>query len=193
MGGWLQSYATVSNPVTTGLGDERNTFGVVVGASVEAGWRAHPMIIGRYGIGDVGDRDKQEGGSYMGNSRYDAGERLGDIVLASEKRVGRGRVVLFGDTSSFTNNLIVSGHPFTARLYAYLAAPPRSRRSRHGVSSPGMLLIAVALVLLFRDGRPEGIVLLSVALAGGLWIATVAHRGCQRSIASRYHLHVTAG
>jgi hypothetical protein len=144
VGGWLQSYATVSHPVTTGLGDERNTFGVVVGASVEAGWRARPMIVGRYGIGDVGDRDKQEGGSYMGNSRYDAGERLGDIVLASEKRVLRGRVVLFGDTSSFTNNLIVSGHPFTARLYAYLAAPgPLSPQSAWR-QLPGMLLIAVA-------------------------------------------------
>ena len=59
VGGWLQSYATISHPTTTGLRDERNTFGAVVGAIVEAPWPARPMIMGRYGIGDLGDYSKR--------------------------------------------------------------------------------------------------------------------------------------
>ena len=105
----------------------------------------------------------------MGDSRYNAGERLGDIVLAVEKPVGRGRVILFGDTSGFTNNLTVSGHPFTARLYAYLASngggnPQAMWRQAIGGE---LLVAAVALLIWFR--HPAAVLVLAIGLGGAVF------------------------
>jgi hypothetical protein len=173
VGGWLQSYATVSHPTTAGLRDERNTFGAVVGASVDAPWPARPIILGRYGIGDLGDMSKSETGSYMGDSRYNAGERLGDIVLAAEKRIGHGRVILFGDTSGFTNNLTVSGHPFTARLYAYLASESAGNPQAPWRQTIGLLLLAAAIALVIVGRQPAGVLVLALGLGASLWTCTV--------------------
>jgi hypothetical protein len=168
VGGWLQSYFAISHPTTTGLRDERNTFGAVVGATVEAPWPARPMIMGRYGIGDLGDYSKSDTGSYMGDSRYNAGERLGDIVLAVEKPVGRGRVILFGDTSGFTNNLTVSGHPFTARLYAYLASNGAGNPQAMWRQAIGGMLLAAAVGFLFWFRQPTAVLVFAVCLGGAL-------------------------
>ena len=40
-------------------------------------------------------------GSFLGNYHYDEGERLGDVVLVATATHGRGRVVVWGDTSAF--------------------------------------------------------------------------------------------
>jgi len=119
VGGWLHSYETISHPVTTGIPDDRNQFGVVIGASVQTRWPARPLLIGRWGWADPGDEASER--AMMGNGRYDSGERLGDVVLAAEQPLGQGRVIAFGDTSSFQNAIEVTSHVFTSRLFAYLA------------------------------------------------------------------------
>jgi len=122
VGGWLESYEAISHPATLGLEDHRNEFGAVIGASVETHWPARPLLIGRHGFSDPGDpsNDESKGGSMMGNHKYDAGEKLGDQLLAAEQRLGRGRVVVFGDTSGFSNSILFGSHDFVARLFAYL-------------------------------------------------------------------------
>src|SRR5205814_1376159 len=97
VGGWLQSYEALAHPTQEGIGDDRNSFGVVTGASVGTHWPARPVLVGRWGFNDPGD----EGSSVamMGNHQYDAGERLGDVILVSEQPVGQGKIVVFGDTS----------------------------------------------------------------------------------------------
>jgi hypothetical protein len=119
VGGWLQSYEALSHPATAGVADDQNQFGVVIGASVIAHWPARPLLIGRWGWTDDGDRASDR--AMMGNDRYDAGEKLGDVVLAAEQPLGKGRVMAFGDTSGFTNAISVSSYQFTSRLFAYLA------------------------------------------------------------------------
>ena len=119
VGGWLQSYEAMSHPVTAGVSDERNQFGVVIGASVETRWPARPLLMGTWGWNDPGDEASAR--AMMGNGRYDPGEKLGDVVLAAEQPLGKGRVIAFGDTSGLTNAINVSSHVFTARLFAYLA------------------------------------------------------------------------
>jgi hypothetical protein len=122
VGGWLESYEALNHPATLGLGDHRNEFGVVIGASVETRWPARPFLIGRYGFSDPGDpsNDESKGGSMMGNHKYDAGEKLGDPILAAEQRFGRGRIMVFGDTSGFTNCILFGSHDFVTRLFAVL-------------------------------------------------------------------------
>jgi hypothetical protein len=131
VGGWLDSYETLHHPTTIGIRQDRNQFGVVVGASVEARWPARPLLVGRWGWADAGD-PANTAAAMLGNYRYNPGEQLGDTVLAAEQPLGKGRVVAFGDTSSLQNGINVGSHVFTSRLFAYLAdtteAQPPSRQ-----------------------------------------------------------------
>lgn len=122
VGGWLHSYETLSHPITAGIPDDRNQFGVVIGASMQARWPARPLLVGRWGWSDPGDEASER--AMMGNGRYDSGELLGDVVLAAEQPLGKGRVIVFGDTSSLQNAIQVTSHVFTSRLFAYLAGSP---------------------------------------------------------------------
>ncbi|MBI4580304.1 MAG: hypothetical protein HY718_11415 [Planctomycetes bacterium] len=172
VGGWLQTYEALAHPTTVGMADDRNQFGVVIGASVDARRPARPVLVGRYGWADPGD----EGGdaALMGNHRYDAGERLGDLVLVAEQPVGEGKVVVFGDTSSMTNGINVGAHRFTSRLLAYLAgdtatATPAWRQVLG-------LLAAIGLVLLIGGKHLSSlrVVLVSAGLAVSLLVCTGA-------------------
>jgi len=119
VGGWLHSYEAMAHPSTAGIRDEENDFGCVIGASLDIHWPARPLIIGRWGWADPGDRTSKR--AMMGNDQVDPGERLGDLVLAAEQPFGKGRIIAFGDTSGLTNGLTVGCFPYTSRLYAYLA------------------------------------------------------------------------
>ncbi|MEP0844988.1 MAG: hypothetical protein HRF43_19985 [Phycisphaerae bacterium] len=141
VGGWLASYEALAHPATIGLDDARNQFGVVIGASVRAGWSAAPLLIGRFGFADPGDESDEAG---LSNRRFDPGERLGDLVLAAEESIGRGKVVVFGDTSSFTNGITYGSYEFTSRLLAYLADAASGPRSAW--RQLAVLLLAAALV-----------------------------------------------
>jgi hypothetical protein len=119
VGGWLQSYEPLAHAITAGVGDTRNEFGSVIGASLNVRFPAKPILVGKYGWNDPGDEGSSA--AMMGNHHYNPGERLGDIVLAAEDNVGKGRVVVFGDTSAITNGINVSVHDFNARLFAYIS------------------------------------------------------------------------
>lgn len=170
VGGWLQTYEALAHPTTAGLADDRNQFGIVIGSSVEARWPARPLIMGRYGWADPGDEGSDA--AMMGNHRYDAGESLGDLVLAAEEPVGRGKVIVFGDTSSMTNGINVGAHVFTSRLLGYLAsgrtAVPAWRQ---------LLLIALAAGLVFAIARSASawcVLVVSIAMAVTLGVCTTA-------------------
>lgn len=185
VGGWLESYEALSHPATAGLGDRRNEFGVVIGASVQARWPARPVLVGRYGFADPGDptNDERKGGSMMGNHLYDPGEKLGDLVLAAEQRLGRGRVMVFGDTSGFTNGILPGSHDFVARLLAALCADTWVAAGRLWVALAGLVVLAVGLgwwaqVAIYR--RPWPVILTAVGLAASLSrLTAVSHQAAQ--------------
>jgi hypothetical protein len=120
VGGWLHSYEHLAHPIAAGIRDQSNEFGSVIGASLAVRWPARPFLIGRWGWADPGDTASTR--AMLGNGDYDTGERLGDVVLAAEQRLGKGRIIAFGDTSGLTNGLTVGCHPYTSRLYTYLFA-----------------------------------------------------------------------
>ncbi|MFW6108348.1 MAG: DUF4350 domain-containing protein, partial [bacterium] len=171
VGGWLHSYEPLAHPATAGIGDRRNQFGVVIGASVEAHFPARPLLAGRWGWADPGDPGS--GAAMMGNHRYDGGEKLGDLVLAAEQRLGKGRVIAFGDTSSMTNGITVGAHPFTSRLLAYAAG---------GVSSPqepwggvvGLVLGAALVAMLALHPGPRRIGLVAAFTGVSLVLCAAA-------------------
>jgi hypothetical protein len=144
VGGWLHSYEALSHPMTAGVHDDQNQFGVVIGASVEARWPARPILVGRWGWADPGDEASSR--AMMGNEKYDAGERLGDLILAAEQPLGKGRMVAFGDTSGLTNAINVSSYVFTSRLFAYLADGARAHPAWRQIAALLATLCLVALL-----------------------------------------------
>ncbi|MCX5671980.1 MAG: hypothetical protein NTU94_11740 [Planctomycetota bacterium] len=173
VGGWLGCYETPAHPITLGHRGERNDLGVVIGASVDARWPARPVILGRWGWSDWGDEGSPR--AMMGNDRVDPGERLGDVILAAEQRLGRGKVLVFGDTSSLTNGINIGVHPFTSALLAYVAGPASEPAPwREIVALAAAAAVAVLLLLRAPPWR-----VIAVGAAGGLalWICTAwTHR-----------------
>lgn len=171
VGGWLQSYEAMIHPTTIGIPDDRNQLGIVIGASLRAGWRVRPIVVGRWGWSDLGDEGSSR--AMIGNDRYDAGERLGDLLLAAEQPVGKGKVIAFGDTSSFTNGINVSSHVFTSRLFAYLA-DGSCRAHALWRQLLGVLLVVAILGLLMRRPHEWTVALAVLGLAGSFVVASAA-------------------
>lgn len=114
--GWFHSYRFPQGTPLAGLRDEaENRPGILVGASLELGVPAQPMVFGRFGYSDWGLDTPAGDRGYLGDFKYQPTERLGDLVLVAGERHGQGKVLVFGDTSSFFNNNL-------ARSYELLRA-----------------------------------------------------------------------
>jgi hypothetical protein len=74
--------------------------GIAIGASLKLSRRARPLIVGKYSFSDIGMRENVMG-SFLGNYYFDIGEEYADQVLVATCEVGRGRIVVYGDTSTF--------------------------------------------------------------------------------------------
>jgi hypothetical protein len=175
IGGWLQSYEALQHPTAAGIRDEQNEFGAVIGASLDVRFPARPLLVGRWGWGDPGDPENEKR-ALMGDDKYGPGEKLGDMVLAAEQPYGKGKIVLFGDTSGFTNGLTVGCHEYMSRLYAYAAGGST-------VALPGwrlwlaMLTLAGLAALVIALPRPAVLVAAAIGLAASLSYCTaVTHR-----------------
>jgi hypothetical protein len=92
-------------------------------------------------------------------------------VLAAEQPVGKGKVVVFGDTSSVTNGINVSSHVFTSRLFSYLA--DGSFRAHAGWRQVLGVLLAVAILgLLIRHPHERTVALFTLGLAGSFVVTS---------------------
>jgi hypothetical protein len=146
--GWFHCYrfrqGTPFAPLRDGA---ENRPGILVGASLEVSPPAEPFILGRFGYSDWGlDEPAPEGNrGHLGDFDYQPGERLGDLVLVAGQRHGEGRVLVYGDTSSFFNNTL--SHSFEL-LQASLSWLGESNTWSLPASKPGRTL-AVLLLLVF--------------------------------------------
>jgi hypothetical protein len=170
VGGWLQSYDALSHPATAGVQDDRNQFGVVIGASLRTNWPARPILVGKFGWSDAGDRGSSQ--AMMGNGIYDGGEKLGDVVLAAEQPLGKGRVIAFGDTSSLTNGINVGSYVFTSRLFGYLAGDEKDAQPmwRQFV---GIIIWILLTTLLFYKPQQRNIFVVILCLSASLAFCNV--------------------
>jgi hypothetical protein len=103
--GWFHSYRFPQGTPFAALRDDaENRPGILVGASLKLGVPAQPLVFGRFGYSDWGLDTPLGDRGYLGDFKYQPSERLGDLVLVAGERYGKGRVLVFGDTSSFFNN-----------------------------------------------------------------------------------------
>ena len=182
--GWFNSYRfPQGTPFATLRDDAENRPGILVGASLELGVPAQPFVIGRFGYSDRGlDKPSAEANrGYLGDFKYQSGkvprdlkpddppserlgERLGDLTLVAGERYGKGRVLVFGDTSSFFNNNLTRSFELLRSSLGWLG---ESNKWTFFASIWGrrfaLLLVAVFVCLAFwwRAGpvgmEPEGL------------------------------------
>ncbi|MBN2476863.1 MAG: hypothetical protein JXB62_19810 [Pirellulales bacterium] len=136
---WEHALQPLAHPATEGIDDRRNHFGLVSSSSIEVRWPARPLLVGRFGFGEPGD---------SGAAEYDSGEELGDLVLAAEQRIGRGRVVVLGGAAALRDDFQAVAYPTTGRLLAYLADKPGSPQDWWR-QTLGLLAMAALVGLLF--------------------------------------------
>ncbi|MBU0754912.1 MAG: hypothetical protein KJ645_07210, partial [Planctomycetes bacterium] len=94
---WFDGMRFVHHPVTRNLTNE-NDVQIWTGASLSVAPPAYPVVIGRCAYSDKGNRDRKDG-SKLGNFRHHMDERMGDLALVGAAEPGKGRVLVFGDTS----------------------------------------------------------------------------------------------
>ncbi|MEW6096070.1 MAG: hypothetical protein AB1567_06050 [bacterium] len=163
IGGWLHSYEYLNHPLTIGLGDIEDEPGIVVGASLKVNYPAYPIIMGKYGYSDPGEEDKLEKG-YLGNLDYDPGEQLGDLILVACQNYGEGKVMVFGDTSSFANSILVFSHDFVNRVFTWLATNKKDNFN-YLYFFISLITLIIALVLFLVFSRNPVILIYSISIA----------------------------
>jgi hypothetical protein len=114
---WQTSQEFIPHLVAKGLTSEDVRTGSV-GASLSIAGSAQPIMVGRYAFSD--DENPLEPG-YLGNRELDAGEQLGDVVLAAKDTYGKGRVLVFGDTSYGFNEALTGTWKLMDNALSYLA------------------------------------------------------------------------
>ncbi|MGD9403235.1 MAG: hypothetical protein PVF95_13335 [bacterium] len=141
--GWRDALELMPHPVNRGIIDSED-IQIWIGASLVIRPPARPVIVGRYGYSDIGNAANVER-SYLGDRRHNPGEKIGDLVLVTEARYGKGRVMAFGDTSTFQNGALVSSWAFAQRVFGWLTATPRyfPLWLRAALIAAGMALMAL--------------------------------------------------
>jgi hypothetical protein len=147
---WQQSHEPPMHPASLGLGDLRDEFGLIQSSSIDVRWPARPMLVGRWGYSDPGSD-----ATIVGVSRYEPGNRLGDLVLAAEQSFGRGRVVVLGDVTGVKNQSFSNCYSFIGRLLGYQAGHVSSPQAlaRQLLGLAGCLAMVVLLAREILPGR----------------------------------------
>lgn len=119
---WRNSLNYFPHPINSSISSnyESNIF---IGASLKIGPRARPLIAGMFGFSDPGDINNAGRNGYLGDMKYAQGEQLGDQVLVAESFYGKGKVLVFGDTSPFQNSALVQSHAFVNNVFNWLSSP----------------------------------------------------------------------
>ncbi|MCP4117599.1 MAG: hypothetical protein GY737_19820 [Desulfobacteraceae bacterium] len=156
--GWVNSLEKRKHPTTGEIRNDNET-AIWVGASLETGPCAMPVIIGKRGWADKGDYANKKR-AFLGDYKRNGREQLGDLVLVAESALGRGKVLVFGDTSTFQNGVMPVTWKFLDRIFDWLS---RERDVFYpGVQSAaagGLFLTAffLAAARCSRDLRPTGL------------------------------------
>ena len=146
-----------------------------IGASLAISSPARPVIIGRNGFSDPGDIRAVERG-YLGDMRYSQGEHLGDLVLVAENHYGKGKVLVFGDTTSFQNGALVQSYRFVDQVFHWLAAPAK-RLYPYNIYSSLILLFPALIFLIIQRRDSAAVIICFAALCVSLLLTTTVIPG----------------
>ncbi len=129
-----------------------------IGASLECGPWVSRVVKAPYAFSDKGIPENVMG-AFLGDYWYEPGELLGDLTLIASRTVGRGKLLVYGDTSAFQNGGIArafADHLLPA--FEWLLTEPRLVERPSGA----ILTLGVLLVFLSRAAARSA--------ARGLWL-----------------------
>ncbi len=160
---WVDGMEWRPHETTRVVKDETSTQ-IWTGASLDLDWSAEPVILGKFAWSDSGDAENAMR-SYLGDFKYNHGELMSDVVLVAEARYGSGKVLVFGDTSTFQNGALVMGDEFAHACIQWLCKVERDGVLEKIRTPLGLALLATAAVSLFLAGLSYvGIILFSLSL-----------------------------
>ena len=165
--GWVHSLEKRPHPITKGIKADYET-SIWVGASLKISPPARPVIVGKSGWADIGNYLNKKR-AFLGNYKRSSDEQLGDVVLVAESVHGKGKVLVFGDTSTFQNGVVTSGYPFLERIFHWLSS--RENQNYPGGQSLLACLLLVAAGYLLTSIPGTTLLLLSLlAMHIPLWV-----------------------
>lgn len=142
---WAHAFELGSHPIVQGVSEDEMQ--ISIGASLTVSPPSRPIILGKYGFSDAGNPFDPQGG-YLGDMVYAQGEQLGDLVLVAQSHYGKGKVLAFGDTTSFQNGALAHSYRFIDNIFAWLATGDESNFYPYNVFL-SLVLLAVSLAFLF--------------------------------------------
>ncbi|MGD2248436.1 MAG: hypothetical protein PVF58_08515 [Candidatus Methanofastidiosia archaeon] len=137
---WQTSVMVFPHPAVKGINPADVHTGSV-GASLSITRAAQPVMVGRYAFSD--NPNPLEPG-FLGDRKYDPGELLGDIVLAASSTYGKGKVLVFGDTSYGFNEALPGTWVLMENCIEFLTGTGNS-----SLEWGGLILFLVAVGVLF--------------------------------------------
>ncbi len=139
--GWNHAFELMPHAINATVENEDDV-GISVGASLAVSpLKAWPVIMAKYGFSDFGNwLNKQN--AYLGDRSYNPGELLGDIVLVAEGKWGKGKVLVFGDTSSLQNGALARAFTFVDGMLRWLAAKGDNGRIIRAIIGALLLLVS---------------------------------------------------
>lgn len=174
--GWFNSYQFCQGTPFAGLTDEaENRPGILVGASLKLGAPAQPFVFGRFGFSDWGLEQPEGDRGYLGDFKYQRTERLGDLVLVAGERYGKGRVLVFGDTSSFFNNNLTRSYELLRASLSWLGESNVWQAPASGAWRAVSVLLAAGVLGWVFLRRADGVAAAGLASIG--IISLIGHRG----------------
>jgi hypothetical protein len=181
--GWPNGYDLKPHPISAGIsGDEVN---VAIGASLRVTPPARAVLVGRAGYSDAGNFTNAENG-FLGDMVYNPGEQMGDVILVADATYGRGRVLVFGDTTLVQNGVLARSYRFVDNIFAWMAG--RSDATLWAIISSAAAVVLVAGVGLVVLRAGSGIVttaLPTIAMAVVLVVSGIAARPTEVDQATR--------
>ncbi len=145
--GWVDSLEKRPHPIMAKVREDYET-GIWVGASLEVYPPAAPVIVGKLGWADLGSY-KNTKRAFLGDYKRSPSEQLGDVVLVAESTYGKGRVLVFGDTSTFQNGILPLTYSFIDEIIDWLlSADGASFYPLLQLSLAGIFLLAGCFLLL---------------------------------------------
>jgi len=144
---WLTCTHLLYHPITAPLiSPAELQYGI--GASLQLSSTSFPIIVGSSVLSDDGNLSNGDI-AYLGDYEYNKGEQLGDVILVAGAYYGEGKVLVFGDTSSFQNAALPFSYRFVQSSFAWLHNQQTGTTSMFQTGVSLMLLIGAVLVFWF--------------------------------------------
>lgn len=148
---WRYSYECFPHPTTRSLDQVNDIFQYGVGASLSISNPAYPVVVGEYAFSDKGNYANAGKGAFLGDYTYQRDEQLGNVGLVAGATYGQGKILVFGDTSSFQNVSLPYSYPFIADAFTWLST--REVLSYPTLSYFSFVGVALAALVLFFIGE----------------------------------------